>query len=391
MSAYLINFTDPSLARIGQFLDDYSKLEMLLQVNQPDSSVIDVADTPTVAELAVPGNRIEVWRDAGAGSGWSYLTGGPIEKPTSFRWKLDDPEAGDPGLRSVYFTDDSVPAICRAVYPDPAHAWTAQAAARYVITATNAEDAMRSLVNLNAGPGALVARRAAHLVLGSDLGIGTNVTASFRMEALGDALRTLALAGGDLGYRFVRVGSTIEFQVYEFPDLSDSVRFSRALGNLTSIAYDTVAPAATVALVGGDGTGTSRAARERENATATALYGRRETFVNNGSGTNAELDTAGDEALVAQGEQATLAVEALDTATQRFGIEYPLGARVSVEVRPGELITDVVTAIHITYADGVENVQPQIGSGQPITSNSAATLAVLRDLSRRLGIVERTA
>lgn len=375
-------FTDGDLTPLGQPLVRFNQLQCTLRFNEPDSTVLTVPALPAYLDMAQPGNRLVVIRDG------EILTAGPIEYPAKFDWSADSSSgSGDPGVLTIGATDDTVHLAGHRVYPNPALASNVQDTDFYTSTA-NAEVAMRALVNLNAGPGALAARQVPHLILGTLASVGTSINVRSRFDALSDQLRAAALAGGGLGFRIAQDGTDLKFEVYQPADLSGQVRFSRGLGNLRTIGYQTQGPTATVAIVGGDGTGTSRTIVEREDTAATAVWGRLETWVGDTSAVTTDLNQSGDDALAGAAEQVQLTVFAVDTPLQRFGVDYRLGDRVAVEVYPGLQVTDVVRAVTLTATKDGEVVQPQIGS----TSMTAdlQTVRQLRALDVRLGRLERT-
>jgi hypothetical protein len=376
-------FTDRDLTRLGQPITAWTQVDVMLRFNAPASVSVQLPAFGKYIELAQPGNRLQVIRDG------QILVAGPIEYPAEFSWSADGEDDAEPGQLVVSSTDDSMWLGARLTYPDPAHAATAQTAAFYTLSATNAETAMRNLANLNAGPGALTARRVPHLALGSTTGVGTNINVRTRFEPLSDALRSAALSGGGLGYRVVESAGSLLFEVYAPADRTGSVRFSRGLGNLQAIGYQPQAPTANVALVGGDGTGDTRTIVERSVPSSVTDWGRMETWVGDSSDDTTDLNQSGDEELADDGEQAQLSVTAVDTATQRYGVHYGLGDKVTVEVFPGVEVADVVRAVHLaaTPQNG-EIVSPQIGNDS--TSTDSAYARQLRALDRRLGQLERT-
>lgn len=377
-------FTDGALHPIGQPIARFISVVATLNFNAPASVTVTLPALPEYLDVAAPGNRLQVIRDG------KILVAGPVEYQGAISWSVGgQAQDAEPGLLTVAATDDSVWLGCRIVYPDPAAMATAQTATSfYTLTATNTETAMRDLVNLNAGPGALTARRVPNLTLGTLAGVGSSVNVRSRFDPVSDKLRATAIAGGGLGYRVVEDGGALKFVVFQPADLSSSVRFSRGLGNLRSIQYTPQAPTATVAIVGGDGTGTSRTVVERSNSSAVATWGRIETFVNDNSGDTTDLNQAGDTALTSAAEQGQLVVQAIDTPLVKFGRDYPLGAKVSVEIYPGLDLVDVVRSVTVTATKDGEVVNVQIGTAS--ASSDPTYVRKLRELDRRLGQLERT-
>lgn len=333
--------------------------------------------------LAIPEARVVVMRDGLTGDGPEVEMSGVIED-TPLSWQLDRDGMEGFGTVTVRFSEDDSLIAERIVFPSPLVAITAQTVARYSVTAVNAETAIRDLVNLNAGPGALSARRVPGLVLGPAAGVGTNVTTSFRFLDLYDALRKIALIGGGLGFRTRQVGRQIQFSVYQPRDLTEFIVFARSLGNVASIDFDRAVPKSTVAIVGDAQAGVNRVIRERINATAIAAgYRRREQFVDGRSAQNAgELDQAGDERLADDGPSRKLNIVAIETPELRYGYDYGIGDRVTYDLSdffPGLTGTDIVrgVSIRVTPEKG-EVVTPLIGAeGDALLDAKAAELEAL--------------
>jgi hypothetical protein len=375
--------TDGNLNPLGQPITSWQQVDVVLRFNEPATVTVLLPALASYVSLAQPGNRLVVIRDG------AILVAGPVEVPAVFDWDAEGGEGAEPGRLSVSSTDDTAWLAGRLTYPDPAHASTAQTAAYYTLSATNAETAARNLVNLNAGPGALAARQVPHLALGSVASVGTNINVRTRFEPVSDALRAAMIAGGGLGYRIVQSSGSLLFQVYAPVDRTGTVRFSRGLGNLRQIHYDFAGPTANAAVVGGDGTGATRTIVERTNSSSITAWGRWETFVGDSSSSTTDLNQSGDEELSRSGASALLRVTAIDTPSQRYGTHYGLGDKVTVEIFPGVQLADVVRAVHLTATpDDGEVVQPQIGADS--TSTDPRYVRELRALSQRLGQLERT-
>lgn len=343
------------------------------------------AATPAVLEaISTPEARVVVLREAD-GDDPTVEMCGPIEsRPQGYQADRDGDQG--PGVVTVRFATDDARLADRLVYPTPTLAATAQTVTtRYTITGVNPEDAMRALVNLNAGPGALVARRVPGLVLGTDNGLlpGVTVSTSFTRDViLTDALREVSrLAGGlGLGYRVTQVGTTIEFQVFAPRDLSGSVVFSRELGNVDQLDYVPTAPTNTVALVGDATAGTGRVVKERIDAAAAADgWFRREVWVDGSGAANAtELEQLGDKTLAESGATYQVSLVARETSDQRWRYDFGPGDQASVEVAPGVFVSALVQGADI-------NVTPDRGETvKPLVATSAESLmpATVREIHK---------
>jgi hypothetical protein len=386
---YIVYFTGPDLVPIGHIIDTWTALDVVLRVNSVDTLSVTLPTAPSWTDLAQPGNRLEILRDDG--TGWAYLTGGPIERPGDQDWSSDGQNA-DPGTMVIYAGDDRAGLAGRITYPNPAaDAEHQTATARRTFTGVNAKTIMRTLVDEQAGPSAITGRPIPGLALGSSAAAGTTINYSSRFGLLTDDLRAIATAGGNLAYRIDRSTGALLFEVDAQRDRSGLVRYSKAIGNLRSYSFRHQAPTFTVAIVGGDGTGTGRTIVEVINTAALAAgWPRIESFINNDSNDTTELTNAGLDALAQAAEQGSISITAVDNADQRFGRDYGLNDLVTVEIDGAGTLVAPVTSVNIAVRtdgqDEGETISPQIG-GDPITD--AGTLRRLRAIEKRLGRIER--
>lgn len=381
MADYTVLVTDQSLNMMGDPIVTWTGIDVTLRWNEPGSGMFTAVGYPWIREQLAPGNRVVIIRDQ------KILIAGPIEKWTYER--SDDGENAGDGTLTVNFSDDMAFIAARRAYPDPSLTPSAQTTDAWAYSG-NAELALRALVYGNAGAGALAARQVPNLVLGAIAGVGSSVTASAdRMEPLGDVMRRIAVSGGGLGFRTAQVGNTIEFQVYDPPDLSDTVFFSFELGNLKYVSYEVSAPSATTAIVGGQGEGADRYLIEQTNAGPEQSWGRMETLVSRpGSDPLADLQAAGLEELSDHGETARLPTSTADTPFQRYGVDYDLGCLVSIESWPGSMVSDIVATVHLqAWPTAGDYVSATIGS--QAESSDPAWLQRLRAIDRRVGYLER--
>jgi hypothetical protein len=380
---YTIWLTDENLTVISQQLDDWSSINVTLRFNEASSGEIVLPAYPDVIAAArTPKARAVIERDG------QILLAGPIES-SPYQWDAEQHGEDSPGELTIRFADDFALIAGRLTYPNPALAATAQDVAKWTSTA-NAEVLLRDLVNVNAGPGALTARQIPGLVLGPAAGVGTTITWTSRFQPLADELRGVANSGGRLGFRTQQVGTTIEFQVYAPTDRTGQLWFGRGMDNVRKISHEPEAPKATTAIVGGADAGVNRVIREVSDL---AGWWRIETFIDSTGLSNAtELDQAGSDELAKQAEVQRLAIEAIDSPGQQYGIDYQLGDIVSVEPYPGlDDVPDVISAVQIDVtADRGETISPIIGvnSAQMLNPAAAQQRDILRALAYRSANVE---
>lgn len=383
--------TDRNLNIVGDPIANWSSVDATIKWNEPGSGTLVAPASRALQQQVAGGRRIVVIRNPVPALGYpgEIFIAGPVEH-VGEAWSITGENAG-PGKMTIDFADDLASMVGRITYPNPAQPSTAQTIARYLQTG-NAELAMRALINLNCGPGALANRRVPKLILGDPKGITGNVSISTRFEPIGDTLRSAGLAAGGLGFRLRQVGQNLVADIYEPRDLSNQVRFSRGLGNLREYSYNLTTPTTTTAIVGGQDEGADRLIVERTDPTTEAEFGRYEVFVDqrqsdDAPGDTSELDQAGDEAIAKGAPTAKLVAVTVDTPTQRFGVHYGLSDLVGVELATGVEVLDLVRAVNLTATPGGgELVSPLVGSQE--ASSDPLWVAFVRDLAGRLARLE---
>lgn len=379
---YVVLVTDRNFVVVGDPIVGWTSLDVTLRFNEPGTAIMVVPAYPWIVDQFQPGHRMVIIRNG------QTLIAGPWEK--SLQEASDDGENAGVGKLTVHSTDDLALVVSRTVYPDPAADVDSQLVDNWTYTG-NAEAALRALVNLNAGPGAITLRRIPQLALGAVASVGTavSVTAT-RMQPLGEVARQIAEIGGGLGFRTRQVGNQALFEVYAPVNKSGLVRFSRGLGNLRYSSYERSAPNTTSVAVGGQGEGGDRAMIERVDAAAETLWGRFERMLPRpGLTDTADLQDDGDRALAEGAATVRVATNVADSPDQQFGSHYTLGDIVAVEPAVGVPIVELVRTVHLqVYATAGEYVSATVGS-QAATSDPAWATR-LREIDERLGRLERT-
>lgn len=378
--------TNASLQVLGDPITTWTTLDVTLRFNEPGSGYFETPGYGWIRDMLVPGARIVVVRHTYDGAGDGILIAGPIEKWMEER--ADDGEKGGIGTITVNFAEDLAQVVARQVYPNPAQTPETQTTDAWTFSG-NAEVALRTLVNLNAGPGALTDRRMPQLALGTLASVGSTVDITAeRMQPMGELMREIAQTGGDLGFRVRQVGTSLLFEVYDPPDKSDEIRFGFNYGNLKYLAYEVSAPTATVVIAGGQGEGADRYVTERINATERAAWGRYEKLLSTPGEDTAALADEGDRELASNAATVRMPSNVVDTDDQRFGIHYGLGDLVAIEYRPSAEYVGMVSSVHM-------QAWPTAGAlfAATIGDQSAQTDPVwaqrMREIETRLGRLER--
>lgn len=343
------------------------------------------ADPGLMPALFTPDARVVVRRALEDGSGlYDVEMAGPIELPEN-GFDITHDGAEGPGTITVAFTDDVIMLADRTVLPNPAQQPNAQTVAQYAVTNVNPETAIWDLVDKNAGPTALVNRRTQGMLMAVKKGLASGffVTKSFTRDwILADAMRELnrlAIAGGvtlGIGWRIVQTATGLQFETFAPTDRSNSVVFSRPMGNIATLKYGQSAPTGTVAFVGDATAGVGRIIQIRTNAAAAAAgWRRREMFVDARGAVNAtERDKEGDRALAEAGPKVRGAVTAIETPQTRYGYDYVRGDRVSYQPYIGGpfVSATVLGADIVVTPDRGEKTTPVIGTDDDVLVDAKA-------------------
>lgn len=379
--------TNEDLQVVGDLLSNWTELEAGLKFNEPGSGTVTMPAHPYVMAQLQTGQRLLVLRDE------QVWMSGPMEIPEDYKWGLDE---GAPGVGEVMiqFTDDLARPAGYKTWPHPGVAWEDGQDGKYSVASGNAETIIRTLIDLNCGPGALTARQIPHLILGSAAGVGTTTTVSTRLEPLLEVCRRVAQDGGGLGFRVRQDETDLVFEVYAPTDRTKTARFSEGLGNLRGVTYKRSAPTVTHALVQGSEVESPavRAYVEVADTAAASSYWRVEELVDGGADNdgNGELTQEGSGALAegaAPVELATVTADIPDRPGRPgliAGRDFGLGDRVTVELPTGVELAEVVRSmtLHAT-PDGGEQVTTVIGS--PDATTDPKIVRLVRNLGRRLG------
>jgi hypothetical protein len=298
----------------------------------------------------------------------------------------DDQNSGA-GTLTAYGPSTEQVLADRLAYQVPASVATSQSATDYDRRNGAGETVIKAYVNVNAGPGALAARRTPSMTVDADLGRGATVTGSARMDNLLTLIQGLATAAG-LGFRVVfGTDDTLAFSVFVPVDRSGIAKFGKQLGNLVSYEYVREASKSSDVIVGGTGDGTARIFREIIDTQAQALWGNRsETFVDRRDTSDTfELDQAGAEEAVTNGPTTAMSIKTVDTPQLMFARDYYLGDRVTV-VDPGA-VTDVLTEVQIEWtADKSPSTTSTVGSKS--TQGTSKMITKMNEVARKIIALE---
>ncbi|WP_430376688.1 siphovirus ReqiPepy6 Gp37-like family protein [Streptomyces sp. B1-3] len=336
-----VQVRDDNLDIIG-VVDDFTSLTVIPRFNAVGAFVLNISADSPKAPLLVPGNGLVIRR------GSTVLMSGPIREPN---W---DSGEGGKGTLTINGVDDMTLLAGTTCWPNPTAAEGSQTDPVYKISGVVAETAMRTLVNLNIGPGAHSARKIANLTLATDGGHGATVTKQVnQFDNLLTTLQDIANTAG-LGFRIVQVGGNLQFQVYEPADLTDTAKFSFKLGNLTDVSYTVTAPNCTKAIVVAGGESSPRVVSVVTQADPNFPGPWIEQFVDKTDVDSGAVDAASQvtqaaqEALTSGAAQHNLAMTPIDTPLLQFGRDYTVGDKVTCQVND-DFLSEVVREVTINF------------------------------------------
>ncbi|MEN6522837.1 MAG: hypothetical protein ABFD14_03845 [Anaerolineaceae bacterium] len=250
-----------------------------------------------------------------------------------------------------------------------------------------AETVIKQYVNLNAGPGAISIRRVGGLTIETDNGRGGQATGRARFEKLIDLIRSLAVQGGNIGFRILAG----QFGIYIPTDKSDTIIFSKELGTLGDYRFSTKRGEENALYIGGAGTGSARTIYEMSDPTAVVDWGRREAFLDKGNTSDAtELAAAGAEELAKKSGETILTITPMPTALMQPIDNYDIGDWVKAVIR-GQVIKQQVREIKTTLSSTGESNELAIGTegASTDTTGLAGIYSRMRGLDKRVNTMER--
>ena len=269
----------------------------------------------------------------------------------------------------------------------------------YDVITNDCETVLKHYVDVNMGSSAgFSERQLSNFAIETNAHQGSSVTGNARFDPLTNAdgtglLQTLAVAGGNLGFRVTPVNGVLTFQVYQPTDRSTTVYFSQALENLLDFQYTSDSPnpeqGGNTIVVAGGNQQQERIFEIETDANSVGLWGRSEFFQD-------ARDTT-DRTIMVQRGQASLAANAqvitfnavISPSPQTvFGVHFNLGDKVSCVV-DGTVFSDIIREVDISLnAGAAEVVTPIVGTPGAITARNTI-VAHLRAVTRSVNALRR--
>lgn len=366
MSTWTLYVTDQLGARVAQ-IDTYHSFRLIGRHNAISTWELALPRDSGGADalLTVEHPRVQLRIDG------TTLESGPVTRFARTQSGADDD-------LTVHGVDDTAWLARRVAHPTPGKAAPPYNTTAYDTRAGNAAQVLAQYVDVNAGPGAVAARRVPGLTVPVPAPAGAAVNLSARYENLLDFVAGAANAAG-LGFRVV----DLSLQVFS-PVLRSAV-FAVDLGTLAETESIAESPEANFVYVAGQGEGTARTIVEVSDAASVTGWGRVETFQDRRDTNDpALLAFAGNETLARAVIPPTVAMVPLQRPGQQFPTDWNLSDRVTIRIGTQ------------TRIDLVREVEVRLEGGDPVSITArigtAGDLAMFRagvNTARRVRQLER--
>lgn len=347
--------------------------KLVMKNNDIGSFQLTVNGNSPKAARFVPGWRVSILDDDG-----SVLGSGPA---TQIGQRLED--ANRTRTDTLMGVTDHDVLATSVVIPNPTtptdqtEAWKGTGAAETVI---------RNLISAQVGPTAPATYKNPYLRLDDDRKRGSNVAVASRFKNLLEEVQD-QLTAGNLIMDVYQSGTAIWVTFRQARDLTRSVRLTRKNSAVGSADLTMIAPTVTEAIVGGTGTGSARTLFRQSYGLGD--WGRRVTqFIDRGSaGGSAEMQQAAKTALDEGVQKASVTFEANDIPRLRFGRNFKLGDKITVELGERATVMDTVQIAEINWDEKGRTVKLQVGPTADETKLNQATgplMGVVKNLSKQL-------
>lgn len=344
--------------------DGFRQLSYKKEVNGVGMLTFDLdAGHVAIADLEQDG-QIEVWR-------WDDANGVAPYADFETLFLEDERRADDDG-NSIFraICPGTLDFLTRAIV-----AWPADTANRSLFSSVKASKIMVDLVTYNAVAASATTANGrerttdlANITVEADDNDGNTITFSCAHQRLLEALQDVARIG-NRDFYLTRTGAqTWQFRTdnYLGTDRSNTVTFALNYSNMSNpVLRRNRLNESTVAIVGGQGTGSGRTIVTRTGSNYNASYNSREVFVPaTDYATTDGLNAAGDIRLDELRARDELTWDVIQTPGSLYGVHYFLGDLVTGYYE-GVTATKQITGVTVTYAPGnerAETIQVETGN-----------------------------
>lgn len=370
---YYVRWRDENLAPKGETAA-WEKLTLVPRFNNWASWILEIRAEHLNLDFLDWRYSIEVFRKSVS------FVAGPITSIDHLNYKKDRYRIG--GVGHLIHLADRLATPQPAGPPYDTDAYDIQAS-------TDAETQLKYYVNAHAGPSAKAARQ--QLTIATNQNRGLSIPGRARFYNLLELCRSLALQGGDLGYKVSINGADLEFDVYEPTDLTDDVKLSQEMGTLLGYRFIAHAPTTNHVTGAGSGQGIARIFREGEDTASQTKFGRRIEMFRDRRDTDDtdEIDNTIQEELDKNADR--VSVELYPSETLQAGAidDYFVGDKITADV-DGVLYTTPVREMKIVVAENLESVIPVVGSPGAVANDAFSDLyAQIGNLQAQLALVQK--
>lgn len=373
MADYYIYAQNALRQTIGQ-IDDFVKFDGSLVFNDVGSWKLEMDVESPAAELMQRGTRIAFYKDT------TLLFTGIC---TYRKRSLDE----DDNTVICSGFDDNVYLKWRVVHPQFASESPPYNVNAYDLREGVASTVMMGYVAANAGADALAVRQIAGLTLGNDFALGAYVQAKGRWQELLEFLQTIALGGGDLGFRLL----DLEFLVTAPQVATAEMAFSAEKGNLSGYNYELDWPKVNYVYGLGAGELTDRLVVESLDGQSIIDFGRIEMVRD-----RRDTEDAGEVMLSLQEEleegkdRVALNIIPAEQTQNTYGTEWVLGTRALAKV-DGVDVRGLIREVKFELSEAAGfKVTPVIGTPNYVGKNLINLLMrANKQMRKRISQLER--
>ncbi len=370
---YYVRWRDENLAPKGETAA-WEKLTLVPRFNNWASWILEIRAEHLNLAFIDWKYSIEVFRKSVG------FVAGPITSIDHLNYRKDRYRIA--GVGHLIHLDDRLATPEPAGPPYDTDAYDIQAS-------TDAETQLKYYVDAHCGPGAKAARQ--NLTIAVNNNRGLSIPGRARFYNLLKLCRSLALQGGDIGFKVTINGADLEFEVYEPTDLTDDVKLSQGLGTLLGYRVISEAPTANHITGAGGGQGITRVFREGEDTVSQATYGRRiEMFRDRRDTTDTdEIDNTIQEELDKNADRVSVELYPADTLQAGAIDDYFVGDKITAEA-DGVTYTTPVREMKITVTENLETVIPVVGSPGAVANDAFSDLySKINTLQAQLALVQK--
>lgn len=274
--------------------------------------------------------------------------------------------------------------------PDPSRPVDSQGGSAYYTARGKADDLIHDMVRTHIGQDAREENSQPVHVEDSP-GDGKTVSVKTRFKPLLETIQGLA-ESGNIAFRVIKVGHETVFSSWQPRDLTRNIRLTENNGGITDFSLEQDAPETTRVLVAGQGEGKERTLRHMTGNDN--MWGIKRLVFQDRRDTDEtdELEQAGLDTLEEAAESAGITMELADTAAEntdapRFGRDFTVGDRITVNPEKGARVRDIVREAEVTWGEEGREIKLTVGPERD-DQKDKKLVAEVRRLRRELRTIQ---